>query len=52
MDNKDKRNFKRYKKEAELILKANTGAYKGRVIDYFAPLSKMPPLSYQAPRST
>ncbi|HEC96768.1 MAG TPA: DUF4388 domain-containing protein [Nitrospirae bacterium] len=34
MDNKDKRNFKRYKKEAELILKANTGAYKGRVIDY------------------
>ena len=33
-DNKDKRNFKRYKKEAELILKARTGAYKGRIIDY------------------
>ncbi len=33
-DNRDKRNFKRYKKEAELILKANTGAYKGRIIDY------------------
>ncbi|MEC4685802.1 MAG: DUF4388 domain-containing protein [Nitrospirota bacterium] len=33
-DDKDKRNFKRYKKEAELILKANTGAYKGRIIDY------------------
>ncbi|GMT47508.1 MAG: hypothetical protein IEMM0007_1074 [bacterium] len=33
-DNRDKRNFKRYRKEAELILKANTGAYKGRIIDY------------------
>jgi len=33
-DSKDKRNFKRYKKEAELILKASTGAYKGRIIDY------------------
>lgn len=33
-DDQDKRSFKRYKKEAELIIKANTGAYKGRIIDY------------------
>jgi len=33
-DGKDKRNFKRYKKEAELILKASSGAFKGRIIDY------------------
>ncbi|VAX31291.1 hypothetical protein MNBD_NITROSPIRAE02-1052 [hydrothermal vent metagenome] len=33
-DNQDKRSFKRYKKEAELIIKAKTGAYKGRIIDY------------------
>jgi len=33
-DNQDKRSFKRYKKEAELIIKAKTGAYKGRIVDY------------------
>ncbi len=33
-ESKDKRNFKRYKREAELILKSSGGAYEGRIIDY------------------